>query len=148
MCKPTEEPTTRRVIIAGAGPAGLLLQALLHHRNKTISSSDNHPRSILYDVTLIESRQDLGQLNQDELQSHRSWMIGLAGHGLEAVRSVPTLYEEYLSIWSCPDLKNEEKVSLWEIQLIESSTDLKTQLIKDHTHYEIQLIEASNLLDI
>lgn len=97
MCKPTEEPTTRRVIIAGAGPAGLLLQALLHHRNKTISSSDNHPRSILYNVTLIESRQDLGQLNQDELQSHRSWMIGLAGHGLEAVRSVPTLYEEYLS---------------------------------------------------
>jgi len=95
MCRPptNNNPTTRRVVIAGAGPAGLLLQALLHHRNKSSSATSG----IIYDITLIESRDDLGQLNQEELQSHRSWMIGLAGHGLEAVRSIPGLYENYLS---------------------------------------------------
>ena len=46
---------------------------------------------------MIESRSDLGALNQEELQSHRSWMIGLANHGLEAVRSVPDLFENYIS---------------------------------------------------
>ena len=92
MCRPTNSnPQIRRVVIAGAGPAGLLLCSLLHHRNKLPNPS------AIYDVTLIESRQDLGQLNQTELQAHRSWMIGLAGHGLEAVRSVPGLYDEYLS---------------------------------------------------
>lgn len=102
MCKPTDNtPAIRRVIIAGAGPAGLLLQALLHNRNKssttTTSSTNGQPR-VIYDVTLIESRSDLGQLTPTELnESHRSWMIGLAGHGLEAVRSIPNLYEDYLS---------------------------------------------------
>ena len=102
MCKPTDNtPAIRRVIIAGAGPAGLLLQALLHNRNKssttTTSSTNGQPR-VIYDVTLIESRSDLGQLTPTELnESHRSWMIGLAGHGLEAVRSITNLYEDYLS---------------------------------------------------
>lgn len=90
MCRPTNFPETRRVIIAGAGPAGLLLQALLHSRNKSPNAR------VLYDVTLIESRADLGQLSSEELKAHRSWMIGLAGHGLEAVRSVPGLYEQYV----------------------------------------------------
>mmetsp|Transcript_19868 Transcript_19868/g.41676 ORF Transcript_19868/g.41676 Transcript_19868/m.41676 type:complete len:499 (-) Transcript_19868:337-1833(-) len=90
MCKPTQSEI-RRVIIAGAGPAGLLLQALLMNRNKKPNSH------VTYDVTLIESRQDLGKLDpKTELQAHRSWMIGLAGHGLAAVRSVPGLYDEYL----------------------------------------------------
>mmetsp|Transcript_13553 Transcript_13553/g.29467 ORF Transcript_13553/g.29467 Transcript_13553/m.29467 type:complete len:368 (+) Transcript_13553:199-1302(+) len=93
MCGPTPPatPETRRVVIAGAGPSGLLLQALLHTRNKAPNAS------VTYDVTLIESRPDLGQLDQEELQVHRSWMISLAGHGLEAVRSVPELYEKYVS---------------------------------------------------
>eukprot|EP00986_Skeletonema_menzelii_P010744 scaffold5364_cov156-Skeletonema_menzelii.AAC.7 len=93
MCRPTNTIETRRVIIAGAGPGGLLLQALLHHRNKT-SSATSH---VIYETTLIESRADLGALNQEELQAHRSWMIGLANHGLEAVRSVPDLFEKYIS---------------------------------------------------
>ena len=92
MCRPPYTIETRRVIIAGAGPGGLLLQALLHHRNKTSQSS-----RIIYETTIIESRSDLGILTQNELQSHRSWMIGLANHGLEAVRSVPGLYENYIS---------------------------------------------------
>eukprot|EP00584_Thalassiosira_punctigera_P004381 CAMPEP_0172535582 /NCGR_PEP_ID=MMETSP1067-20121228/7521_1 /TAXON_ID=265564 ORGANISM="Thalassiosira punctigera, Strain Tpunct2005C2" /NCGR_SAMPLE_ID=MMETSP1067 /ASSEMBLY_ACC=CAM_ASM_000444 /LENGTH=505 /DNA_ID=CAMNT_0013320519 /DNA_START=181 /DNA_END=1698 /DNA_ORIENTATION=- len=93
MCQPpaNNEPETRRVIIAGAGPAGLLLQALLHNRNKATDAR------VTYNVTMIESRADLGQLNNEELQAHRSWMIGLAGHGLEAIKSVPDLYEKYCS---------------------------------------------------
>ncbi|KAL3770447.1 hypothetical protein ACHAWU_009998 [Discostella pseudostelligera] len=90
--EPSLRPRRCRVIIAGAGPAGLLLQAMLHLRNQKASAT------VLYEITLVESRQDLGQLPLDVLQSqHRSWMIGLAGHGLEAVRSVPGLYDEYLS---------------------------------------------------
>ena len=70
MCRPpANDNETRRVIIAGAGPSGLLLQALLHHRNKAPNAR------VTYDVTLIESRPDLGQLDQQELQAHRSWMI-------------------------------------------------------------------------
>jgi kynurenine 3-monooxygenase len=93
MCRPSNTIETRRVIISGAGPGGLLLQALLHHRNKTSSATTR----IIYETTLIESRADLGTLTQDELQAHRSWMIGLANHGLEAVRSVPGLYDNYLA---------------------------------------------------
>ncbi|KAL7531120.1 hypothetical protein ACHAXR_007291 [Thalassiosira sp. AJA248-18] len=92
MCQPPRTNIeTRRVVIAGAGPAGLLFQALLHNRNKAIGAR------VMYDVTLVESRPDLGQLSTEELKAHRSWMIGLAGHGLEAVRSVPGLYDKYLA---------------------------------------------------
>ncbi|KAL3805401.1 hypothetical protein HJC23_009108 [Cyclotella cryptica] len=90
MCRPPAASTTR-VIIAGAGPGGLLLQALLHARNASPDSATK------YDITLIESRSDLGKLREEELQAHRSWMIGLSSHGLEAVRSVPGLFEKYLS---------------------------------------------------
>ena len=62
-------PQTRRVIIAGAGPSGLLLQALFHNRNKSPNARVN------YDVTMIESRPDLGQLDKEELKAYRSWMI-------------------------------------------------------------------------
>jgi kynurenine 3-monooxygenase len=92
MCRPNAtDPPTTRVIIAGAGPGGLLLQALLHARN------DSPGSTVKYDITLIESRSDLGKLRKEELQAHRSWMIGLSSHGLEAVRSVPGLFDKYLS---------------------------------------------------
>ena len=68
MCAP-DNIETRRVVIAGAGPSGLLLQALLHNRNKSPNAR------VMYDVTLIESRSDLGQLDSEELKAHRSWMI-------------------------------------------------------------------------
>mmetsp|Transcript_22990 Transcript_22990/g.49750 ORF Transcript_22990/g.49750 Transcript_22990/m.49750 type:complete len:259 (+) Transcript_22990:210-986(+) len=92
--QPTSTPATReirRVVIAGASPAGLHLQALLHTHNKAPDAR------VTYDVTLIESRPDLGQLDQDDLQSRQSCMTGLAGNGLEAIRSIPTLYENYVS---------------------------------------------------
>ena len=82
MCGPTDQPL--HVVIAGAGPSGLLLANLLL----------KHPH---YRVTLVESRSDLGALSVDELRKfHRSWMIGLAGHGLQALREIPELYKEYV----------------------------------------------------
>jgi kynurenine 3-monooxygenase len=98
---PHPPPRVCRVLIAGAGPAGLLLHALLDHRNKAIaasSSSSSSSSRVTYRVTIVDGRQDLGLCTKEELMAnHRSWMIGLAGHGLEAVRSVPGLWEGYLS---------------------------------------------------
>ena len=60
------DPNVTRVIIAGAGPAGLLLSALLLQRNDenanaAASSSAPSPRNRRrYSVTLVDSRQDLG----------------------------------------------------------------------------------------
>ena len=89
-------PRVCRVVIAGAGPAGLLLHALLHHRNKKSSSAGGG--GVTYRVTIVDGREDLGKCTREELSAnHRSWMIGLAGHGLEAVRSVPGVWESYLS---------------------------------------------------
>jgi len=70
----------------------LLLTALLLERNKQPNSTTR------YNVTLVESREDLGQLDPGtSLKAHRSWMIALAGHGLEAIRMVPKLYDDYVS---------------------------------------------------
>lgn len=79
----------KRVIISGAGPAGLLLTALLMQRNQEQNET-------CYNITLVDGRLDLGKLSQEELkESHRSWMLGLANHGLEALKTCNGLYEEY-----------------------------------------------------
>jgi kynurenine 3-monooxygenase len=83
---------TRKVVIAGAGPAGLLLAGLLLHRN-------SQPQCrVTYHVSLVEPRPDLGALDPEtELKKFRSWMLGLAGHGLEALRTLPGLYEGHVA---------------------------------------------------
>jgi kynurenine 3-monooxygenase len=79
----------RNVVIAGAGPAGLLLAALLMQRNRELSTP-------LYNITIVDNRQNLATFTEDELKkSFRSWMLGLAGHGCEALRTCTGLYEEY-----------------------------------------------------
>ena len=51
---------TKRVIISGAGPAGLLLTSLLLARNKGNSQ-------VQYDVTLVDARDDYGSFTKEEL---------------------------------------------------------------------------------
>jgi len=94
MCRPDDRrlaPTPiKKVVVAGAGPAGLLLTALLMQRNK-------EQKETRYKVTLIDARLDLGKLSQEELKkSHRSWMLGLANHGLEALKTCDGLYDKYI----------------------------------------------------
>lgn len=88
----SSSPQTTNVIIAGGGPAGLLLTGLLLYRNSQPGCN------VKYHVTLIEPRSDLGLYDPEtELKKYRSWMLGLAGHGLEALRTLPNLYEEYVA---------------------------------------------------
>jgi kynurenine 3-monooxygenase len=83
-----KEPT--HVVVAGAGPSGILLSLLLLKRNEEGGCQ--------YKVTLVESRSDLGLLDPaTDLKLHRSWMIGLQGHGLEALREIPELYNDYIN---------------------------------------------------
>ena len=90
MCRPTNP--TQHVVVCGAGPTGLLLANLLLQRNQEVGGRP------LYRVTLVESRTDLGALPIDQLRAtHRSWMIALAGHGLQALRKIPVLYKDYVN---------------------------------------------------
>ena len=97
MCNPninnrrSSNRERKRVVISGAGPAGLLLCSLLLNKNK------QQDCSVTYDVTLLDGRQDYGSFTKQELsENHRSWMLGLNDHGLDAIRALPALYENYV----------------------------------------------------
>jgi kynurenine 3-monooxygenase len=81
--------TPTRVVVAGAGPAGLLATIFLLRRNL-------QPSGTKYQVTLVDPGDDYGKMDADGLKRARSWMIGLSCHGLSAVREVPGLYEKYI----------------------------------------------------
>jgi kynurenine 3-monooxygenase len=103
MCRTDTTLEPRNVVIAGAGPAGLLLTALLMQRNAELAFP-------LYNITLVDGREDLSKFTQEELkQRHRSWMLGLAGHGCKALRTCQGLYDEY-----CKEVGIElDSLSIW-----------------------------------
>ncbi|KAL7548312.1 hypothetical protein ACHAWF_011611 [Thalassiosira exigua] len=99
MCRlttPATTPATKHVVIAGAGPAGLLAAILLLRRNGSISNDGSSTDAPKYRVTLVDPGADYGLMNQAQLNRVRSWMIGLSCHGLTAIRQVPGLYENYV----------------------------------------------------
>ena len=90
-----------KVVIVGAGPAGMLMALLLMQQNHDNKKEDNgessSPSPPLYQVVLVDNRENLGDLPEEKLQrNHRSWMIGLSGHGLAAIREIPHLWENYV----------------------------------------------------
>ena len=73
-----------RVVIVGAGPAGLLAAINFLRREGPVQ----------YAVDLVESGEDYGLLDAAGLEKERSWQIGLSTHGLAALRRVPGLSED------------------------------------------------------
>ena len=66
------------------------MASLLLSRNKDLETP-------LYDVTLIDGREDYGTFTKEELcANHRSWMLGLADHGMDAIKTLPELYENFV----------------------------------------------------
>jgi len=48
-------------------------------------------------VTLVDNREDYGGFTKEELsKNHRSWMLGLADHGMDAIKTLPALYENFV----------------------------------------------------
>lgn len=94
MCRPNpllpNASKTKKVIICGGGPGGVLAALCLLGRN---TPGDATPK---YHVTLIDDRQNYGTISREDLSKHRSWMIGLANHGIGAIRSIPDLWDEYV----------------------------------------------------
>ena len=80
MCLGATRPITdpKRAIVVGAGPGGLLAAIHLLRRGD-------------YHVTIVDPGRDYAAV--DDLASHRSWMIGLANHGISAIREVPGLWD-------------------------------------------------------
>jgi kynurenine 3-monooxygenase len=125
---PQIDENAKHITIVGAGPSGLLLSALLLKRNE-------NGGPIKYKVTLVESRTDLGLLSPEtELKAYRSWMIALAGHGLEAVRQIPELYDDYVSHVGVP-IRN--------VSIFLGSSEMKTPMADNGDNGEAFIVDRN-----
>ena len=70
--------TKKRAIVVGAGPGGLLTAIHLLKRGT-------------YEVTLVDPGCDYSKV--EDLSKKRSWMIGLATHGISSLREVDGLWD-------------------------------------------------------
>ncbi|KAJ1621874.1 hypothetical protein T492DRAFT_886195 [Pavlovales sp. CCMP2436] len=86
-----DAPRRCHVVIAGAGPAGILAAINFLRRNKGGAAS------VEYSVSIVDPGEDFGELTPEGLEKKRSWMIGLSAHGLAALRRVPGLYTDHVS---------------------------------------------------
>jgi len=76
---PSSNPSKKqRAIVVGAGPGGLLTAIHLLKRGT-------------YEVTLVDPGRDYSKVK--DLSSVRSWMIGLAVHGISSLREVDGLWD-------------------------------------------------------
>jgi NADPH-dependent 2,4-dienoyl-CoA reductase/sulfur reductase-like enzyme len=77
----TTSPATTNicnVVVAGAGPAGLLTVAHLLRRNEMMratSSSNRRIPMVEYRVTLLDTNRDFGVLSMEEMKKYRSWIM-------------------------------------------------------------------------
>ena len=86
------EIETLKIVISGAGPAGLLTALHLLRHNEDPGSS-----LVRYNVTLIDNNVDYGSLSNEDLKLfHRSWMIALTDNGIKALKEIPDLFEKYV----------------------------------------------------
>ena len=114
----TTEP--RRVVVCGAGPAGLLLTALLLQRNADLGQT-------LYQVTLIDSRENFGKVSLADLKAnHRSWMLGLAGHGCQALRTCQYQTDDNQTIRLFQDYCQDVGISLTSFSIHMGSKEFET----------------------
>jgi len=73
-----DPPSTKKAIVVGAGPGGILTAINLMKRGT-------------YSVTLVDPGRDYSKVV--DLSTHRSWMIGLATHGISSLREVDGLWD-------------------------------------------------------
>lgn len=92
-------PERVRVVVSGAGPAGMLAAINMLRRNHAGATVE-------YEVHLVDPGEDYGMLTPAGLEKKRSWMIGLSAHGITALKRVPKLFDEYVRAVGVPVTKN------------------------------------------